>query len=142
MAPRTGFGKVALVVYALIGIPINMIFLQGIGNQMTRLAARVNRLRVCARRPTVSRVLNMFFICLAGASLLFIGPTFVFLYAEQWSILEGLYFCFVTLSTIGLGDYIAGKLLLLFCCCCCCVTSFSAKPLHTLHEHYKLNTLE
>ncbi|KAL5008831.1 hypothetical protein ScPMuIL_014412 [Solemya velum] len=107
MAPRTGFGKIAVVVYALIGIPINMIFLQGIGHQMTRLAARVNRLRVCARRPTVSRVLNMLLIVLAGASLLFIGPTFVFLYAEQWDILEGLYFCFVTLSTIGFGDYIA-----------------------------------
>jgi potassium channel subfamily K member 18 len=28
---------------------------------------------------------------------------------ENWSILEGIYFCFITLSTIGLGDYVPGN---------------------------------
>lgn len=36
-------------------------------------------------------------------------PALVFAYIEEWSFLEGFYYCFVTLSTIGFGDYVAGS---------------------------------
>merc|ERR1719335_1576620 len=42
-------------------------------------------------------------------SLLFIfmfGGAFVFSSMEPWSYRESLYFCFVTLSTVGFGDYL------------------------------------
>ena len=41
--------------------------------------------------------------------MLFAVPALVFSNVEKWDLLEGLYFCFVTLSTIGFGDYVAGK---------------------------------
>jgi hypothetical protein len=28
---------------------------------------------------------------------------------EEWSLLDGAYFCFITLSTIGFGDLVPGK---------------------------------
>lgn len=37
-------------------------------------------------------------------------PPFVFMSQEGWTYVEGLYFSFVTLTTIGFGDLVAGKL--------------------------------
>lgn len=33
----------------------------------------------------------------------------VFSHVEGWSLGEGFYFAFITLSTIGFGDYVIGK---------------------------------
>ncbi len=35
-------------------------------------------------------------------------PPFVFMSQEGWTYIEGLYFSFVTLTTIGFGDFVAG----------------------------------
>lgn len=37
-------------------------------------------------------------------------PPFVFMSMEGWSYLEGIYFSFITLTTVGFGDYVAGRL--------------------------------
>lgn len=37
-------------------------------------------------------------------------PPFVFMSQEGWTYIEGLYFSFVTLTTIGFGDLVAGKM--------------------------------
>lgn len=36
-------------------------------------------------------------------------PPFVFMFVEGWSYLEGIYFSFITLTTVGFGDYVTGK---------------------------------
>lgn len=48
--------------------------------------------------------------------------TVIFSFWENWSIIDGAYFCFVTLSTIGFGDILPlktfrGPELQLFACC-------------------------
>ncbi|XP_053161253.1 potassium channel subfamily K member 5 isoform X2 [Hemicordylus capensis] len=35
-------------------------------------------------------------------------PPFVFMVTEGWSYIEGLYFSFITITTIGFGDFVAG----------------------------------
>ncbi|CAF0710376.1 unnamed protein product [Brachionus calyciflorus] len=33
----------------------------------------------------------------------------IFAFTEEWSILDGAYFCFITFTTIGFGDFVPGK---------------------------------
>lgn len=41
---------------------------------------------------------------------------------EGWTMIESVYFCYITLSTIGFGDYVcsAKSHSKSYCCCCCC----------------------
>ena len=48
-----------------------------------------------------------------GLLVMFIIPSSVFCSLENWHIIDSVYYCFVTLSTIGFGDYVAGLLLIL-----------------------------
>ena len=43
-----------------------------------------------------------------GLLVMFIIPSSVFCSLEGWNIIDSVYYCFVTLSTIGFGDYVAG----------------------------------
>lgn len=44
-----------------------------------------------------------------GSLLLLVIPPLFFSYIEGWTVGEGFYFAFITLSTIGFGDYVVGE---------------------------------
>lgn len=55
------------------------------------------------------------FVCyICGAVLFFIMPMIVFKQQEDWTHAEAIYYCFISLSTIGFGDFVAGKAELCF----------------------------
>ncbi|XP_076464571.1 potassium channel subfamily K member 4-like [Babylonia areolata] len=108
LAPQTMEGKILVVVYALVGIPLMLLLLAAIGEKLALVFKRIYKLNVCSTKPQVNRVLNMALIILLGLLLGFIAPATLFHFIEEWHFLEALYFCFTTLSTIGFGDYIIG----------------------------------
>ncbi|KAK3910468.1 Potassium channel subfamily K member 9 [Frankliniella fusca] len=57
--------------------------------------------------PPVPRV-PVYLVLLGLAVYICLGAA-VFAAWEEWSFLDGAYFCFVTLSTIGFGDLVPGK---------------------------------
>ncbi len=44
-----------------------------------------------------------------GTIVLLCLPAVVFVYTEDWDYLDAFYFTFITLTTIGFGDLVAGE---------------------------------
>uniref|UniRef100_A0A3B4C6C7 Potassium channel domain-containing protein n=1 Tax=Pygocentrus nattereri TaxID=42514 RepID=A0A3B4C6C7_PYGNA len=108
-SPRTDAGKVFCMFYAVLGIPLTLVMFQSIGERMnTFVRYLMHRSGRCIglRRTGVSMG-NMvsvgFLFCL---STLCVGAA-AFSHFEGWSFFHACYYCFITLTTIGFGDFVA-----------------------------------
>ncbi|XP_070301391.1 potassium channel subfamily K member 2 [Salvelinus sp. IW2-2015] len=108
MSPSTTAGQIFCVFFALFGIPLNMVVLNRVGKYM--LAIERNACDFIQGK-TNHRKLTRFMIHLlsyvSGTALFFVMPMVVFKQQEGWSYSQAIYYCFISLSTIGFGDYVA-----------------------------------
>ncbi|XP_056343338.1 potassium channel subfamily K member 17 [Oenanthe melanoleuca] len=109
LSPSTAVGRIFCIVFALFGIPLNLILLNEIGQLM------LLGVQHCARR--LEQVLHwqnkasfLMKTCalVTGLLLFLLLPPLLFSDKEGWSYEEGFYYSFITLSTIGFGDYVIG----------------------------------
>eukprot|EP00058_Branchiostoma_floridae_P013765 XP_002599253.1 hypothetical protein BRAFLDRAFT_64397 [Branchiostoma floridae] len=68
------------IVYAFLGIPVTLIMLTAIGRKL----------------GDTNSVGIFFFV-----------PAIIFTIVEGWNFLDSLYYCFITLSTVGFGDFVS-----------------------------------
>ncbi|KAG6927165.1 potassium two pore domain channel subfamily K member 9 [Chelydra serpentina] len=95
--------------YAVLGIPLTLVMFQSLGERMNTfvkyLLKRIKK--CCGMRSTDVSMENMvtvgFFSCMGT---LCIGAA-AFSQYEEWSFFHAYYYCFITLTTIGFGDYVA-----------------------------------
>ncbi|TRY65089.1 hypothetical protein DNTS_025231 [Danionella cerebrum] len=108
-APSTDGGKVFCMFYALLGIPLTLVMFQSLGERInTFVKYLLHRLKQCLglRHIEVSMA-NMVCIGLISCmSTLCVGAA-AFSRYEDWSFFHAYYYCFITLTTIGFGDYVA-----------------------------------
>ena len=58
---------------------------------------------------TKIRVTSTILFILAGCIVFVTIPAVVFKHIEGWTTLEAIYFVVITLTTVGIGDYVAGR---------------------------------
>lgn len=127
-APKSVGGRVLTICYAIIGIPLFMICIIAIGQLLNLIADLVIRLlsRCCFRKRHSStvdqpvpprghwfgrrrgQVYRTVGIGVFGAILFILVPSAIFTKFEDWSYAEAVYYCFITLITIGFGDFVPG----------------------------------
>lgn len=109
VAPKTQGGRIFCILYGLCGIPLCLVWISKLGSFFGDRAKRLSGILI---RKGVS-VKNVQLTCTAlfllwGLFVHLVIPPCVFMSVEGWSYLEGLYYSFITLTTVGFGDYVAG----------------------------------
>ena len=104
---QTSGGRAFIVLYAIFGIPVTVLLIATLSKLLARLFKTC--LKPC-RQSVTPLVVAYLGILLAGVILLIILPAIVFWQVEDENVFENfstaLYFCFITLSTIGFGDVV------------------------------------
>ncbi|ESN99621.1 hypothetical protein HELRODRAFT_123209, partial [Helobdella robusta] len=106
--PKTAGGKVFCMFYAMVGIPLNLIMFQSIGERLNIFVTFLLRhFKRCFRfRSSDVSQTNLIFVCMNMSSLVVAGGAYAFSRIEGWSYLDAFYYCIITLTTIGFGDYV------------------------------------
>ncbi|TNN65475.1 Potassium channel subfamily K member 5 [Liparis tanakae] len=109
IAPKTPKGRVFCIFYGLFGVPLCLSWISELGKFF---GGRAKHLGQYLTKKGFS-LRKAQFTCTAifllwGVLVHLVLPPFVFMSQEGWTYIEGLYFSFVTLTTIGFGDLVAG----------------------------------
>ncbi|XP_033823195.1 potassium channel subfamily K member 15-like [Periophthalmus magnuspinnatus] len=108
-APCTDAGKAFCMFYAILGIPLTLVMFQSVGeriNTCVRFVFSRVKHRLGLQKTDVS-MCNMVLVgLLSCACTLCIGAA-AFSHFEGWSFFNAYYYCFITLTTIGFGDFVA-----------------------------------
>ncbi|KAF3704275.1 Potassium channel subfamily K member 1 [Channa argus] len=111
--PLSEGGKAFCICYSIIGIPVTLFFLAAVVQRVMLLVTQ-RPVSYFHRQWAMSKskVAIIHAICLATIIFLLflIIPAWIFITLEKdWNFLDSLYFCFISLTTIGLGDYVPGQ---------------------------------
>lgn len=109
VAPKTSGGRVFCIIYGLCGIPLCLTWISELGSFFGNRAKRLSQVLI-RRGQSVKMVQITCTVIFLLWGLLFhlVLPPLLFMHFEGWTYLEGLYFSFITLTTVGFGDYVAG----------------------------------
>ncbi|XP_019622480.1 PREDICTED: potassium channel subfamily K member 10-like isoform X2 [Branchiostoma belcheri] len=110
VTPTTTGGKFFTLFYALVTIPLLVITLADIGRKLANLIGLAEAKvlgRVKNRHLRFTMIVTVTLLSGVVVFLLIPGAIFTAL-EEYWTFMDGFYYAFVTLSTVGFGDLVAG----------------------------------
>ncbi|XP_045490627.1 potassium channel subfamily K member 1 isoform X2 [Pieris rapae] len=113
VTPLTKPGKLFCMAYALLGIPLTLVLLSALVERLllpaTALLRALNSSLGHLYRPFTIRLVHLSIIVLMLVVFFLVIPAAIFSVVEpDWDYLDSFYYCFISITTIGLGDYIPG----------------------------------
>ncbi|XP_015172732.1 PREDICTED: open rectifier potassium channel protein 1 isoform X2 [Polistes dominula] len=124
LAPTNMLSRILMIFYGLVGIPMNGILLSQLGEFFGHVFVRAHRKYKSYKQhqnndyakkltPLETRkaglAAQIFMYLIPGFVMFIFFPAFLFSHYEGWTYDEAVYYAFVTLTTIGFGDYVAGQ---------------------------------
>lgn len=110
ITPRTAAGQIITIVYAIFGIPLTILTLKSIGEGYnSKVKWLITKFENClCRKQNESK--NLELKVLLGNIFVLTSIVFSAAAASQatngWSIRQGVYVWFITLTTVGFGDFV------------------------------------
>ena len=87
-----------------------MVTIAGIADKCNRyIQLAMDKFEFYQKHYKSSKAMKVFVIMMIGNIFFIIIPAFMFSAMEDWSFHEAIYYVFVTLTTVGFGDFVAGK---------------------------------
>lgn len=113
VTPLSKVGKCFCIGYAIFGIPLTLMLLtmwvERLMIPSTHLLHYLNSKLGHLYQPFNIRLLHLFFVFTVFLVFFLFIPAGAFASLEpEWDFLDSLYYCFISVTTIGLGDYIPG----------------------------------
>lgn len=108
VTPCTNAGRIFCILYALVGIPLTWLMLSTLAKYINEWIGRALKCfyeRVLKRKPTGIGIKTAS-ITLMISILMILTIALFGCYLEGWRYLDGVYFGFITLTTIGFGDFV------------------------------------
>ncbi|XP_020855133.1 potassium channel subfamily K member 17 [Phascolarctos cinereus] len=109
LSPQTMGARLFCILFAFLGIPLNLVLLNRLGCLMLSWVQHwAHWLGGTQKDQTRARWFVGSCAFFSGLLLFFLLPPLLFTHMEGWSYEEGFYYSFITLSTVGFGDYVIG----------------------------------
>ncbi|XP_033647632.1 potassium channel subfamily K member 1-like [Asterias rubens] len=113
LTPYSDTGRICCMIYGAIGLPLTGWVLGVLARSLTaywtKALDRANKLLKCCIKFARLRKALMFVITTTLLYMVLLQvPAILLGTIEQWDLLTSVYYCFVTLTTIGFGDVVPG----------------------------------
>ncbi|EZA62014.1 Open rectifier potassium channel protein [Ooceraea biroi] len=124
LAPTNTLSRILMIFYGLVGIPMNGILLTQLGEFFSYAFVKAHRKyksykhgqsEYSLKKPMlfetrkVGLAAQIFMYLMPGFVMFIFFPAFLFSHYEGWTYDQSVYYAFVTLTTIGFGDLVAGQ---------------------------------
>ncbi|GFQ85373.1 two pore potassium channel protein sup-9 [Trichonephila clavata] len=106
VTPLTPWGKLFCIVYCMVGIPLNLTLNRLIGIQLRTVLRKLVKMSEPLAYSKFFSIMSISVYLVFLATFFVFIPSYAFCVTENWTYNEAIYYSFVTLSTIGFGDYV------------------------------------